>query len=145
MYRITFSATLPYGQPGPTGVGVGQGTRPYVWFRLINLKTGATSRREFGLLDSGCDVSLLDYGILTSICSMPGSSLPEREVRIGVAGGGSIDAYEVQNVAIEVEGTMVSGLRVPLLFGTAAMPLIGRQVYLNTFDLAFTPTAWFHA
>ncbi|MCF3948567.1 retropepsin-like domain-containing protein [Acidiphilium sp. AL] len=138
MPQLTFATQLPYGQPGPTGVRSGVSTRAYVWFRIINTRTGVASRREFGLIDSGCDVSLLDDSILQSIHAARG-----QQVRIGVAGGGTVTVYKAQDTEIEVEGIRVPG--VPLLFGTAATPLIGRQVYLNAFDLAFTPCAWLHA
>ncbi len=142
MHNLKFSSQLPYGEPdAQTGVRSGVTTRAYVWFQIFNTSTGRVSRREFGLIDSGCDICLLDDDIRQSIGARQGKRVP-----ISVAGGGTVTAYEAPTAAIEVEG-MPAFANIPLLFlvGAAATPLIGRQVYLNAFDIAFTPSAWLHA
>lgn len=143
MPSLTFGHVMAYGPPGQGGQRSGVGTRAYVWFEIVNPQNGMRSRRIFGLLDSGCDVALLDQSLLG-----PGllGLAPGRPVSIGVAGGGNLTGRQIAGAEIEIEGVRVSGLL--LVFGqfaTGATPLIGRQAYLNAFDVAFTAKDWLHS
>lgn len=139
MPTLTLPHSLPYGPLGIGGVRSGIGTRAYAWFQIINLSTRATSRREFGLINSGCTSTFLDVGVLSGTGLTLGPA-----VTVSVAGGGTVHANEVHGAAIEIEGRLAAGT-VSLIFGTTSTPLIGRQAYLNAFDIAFISTAWLHA
>jgi hypothetical protein len=135
---LTFAHTLRYGQPVATGSGrTGVGTRPYVWFKIFNPTTGAASRRAFALIDSGCDECFLDDGLLA------GLRLSTAKSSVTVAGGGNANAEIAQGAEIEIEGIRVSGR--PLTFGNTTTSLIGRDIYLRAFELAFTGKDWHHA
>lgn len=134
---LTFAHKLSYGQPTAGGGRTGLGSRAYVWFKIINPATGVASRREFALIDSGCDECLLDQGLLTGLglATVPSS--------VGTAGGGTATVQIARTAEIEVEGILISGR--PLTFGTASTSLIGRDIYLRAFELAFTGSDWYHA
>lgn len=134
---LTFAHTLPYGAPVAAGVRSGVGSRAYAWFKVMNPATGAASRREFGLIDSGCDECLLDSGLLA------GLGLATVSSTVGVAAGGKATVLVAHGADIEIEGVAVSGR--PLTFGTTSTSLIGRDLYLRAFELAFTGTDWLHA
>jgi hypothetical protein len=134
---LTFAHKLGYGPPTAAGGRTGLGSRAYVWFNIINPATGAASRREFALIDSGCDECLLDHGLLKGLgLATAGSS-------VVVAGGASMPVQVAPNAEIEVEGVLISGR--PLIFGTTSTSLIGRNIYLRAFELAFTGSEWYHA
>jgi hypothetical protein len=132
---LTFAHQLAYGAPTPTG-RTGIGTRAYVWFTIVNPKSGAASRREFALIDSG-DECLLDDGLLSGLgLTTAASSVP-------VAGGGLVPVQIVSGAEIEVEGVRITGR--PLTFATTRTSLIGRDIYLRAFEVAFTGGDWHHA
>jgi predicted aspartyl protease len=131
---VTFNTQLKYGANVTTGVRTGVGSRAYVWIRIINPANGNASRRVFGLIDSGCDDCFLDSGLLS------GLGLSTTATTVTVAGGGSVAATIVNGAEIEIEGVVVSGR--PLTFGSAATPLVGRDIYLRAFELAFRGKDW---
>lgn len=133
---LTFAHTLTYGAPTATG-RTGVGSRAYVWFKIINPASGAVSRREFALIDSGCDECFLDDGLLIGLWLATTSS------NVPVDGGGSVSVDIVKGAEIEVEGTIVNGR--PLTFASTKTSLIGRDIYLRAFDVAFTGSDWHHA
>jgi hypothetical protein len=134
---LTFAHKLGYGTPVSAGGRTGVGSRAYVWVKVINPVTGASSRREFGLIDSGCDDCLLDNGLLA------GLGLATTSSTVVVAGGGTAKVEIAHRAEIEIEGIPISGR--PLTFGTTATSLIGRDLYLRAFELAFTGAEWLHA
>ena len=135
-YTRSFAHRLRYGTPVGTGRS-GVGTRAYVWFKIVNPANGAASRREFGLIDSGCDECLLDNGLLTGLgLSTVPSSVP-------VAGGGTVAVDLVSAAEIEVEGITIKGRT--LSFASTGTSLIGRDIYLRAFELAFNGAHWYHA
>ena len=133
---LTFAHTLAYGTPTATG-RTGIGSRAYVWFKIVNPASGAASRREFALIDSGCDECFLDDGLLA------GLGLTTTSSSVSAAGGGSVSVTIATGAEIEVEGTTIGG-RV-LTFASTKTSLIGRDIYLRVFDLAFTASDWHHA
>jgi hypothetical protein len=134
---LSFAHKLSYGPPTPARGRSGLGSRAYVWFKIINPATGAASRREFGLVDSGCDNCFLDNGLLG------GLGLATATSTVGVAGGGTAAVQIAHGADIEVEGIIISGRS--LTFGTSGTSLVGRNIYLRAFELAFTGTDWYHA
>jgi hypothetical protein len=62
---------------------------------------------------------------------------------VGVAGGGTAAVQIAHGADIEVEGIIISGRS--LTFGTSGTSLVGRNIYLRAFELAFTGTDWYHA
>jgi hypothetical protein len=134
---LTFAHKLSYGRPtGTGGTRTGIGSRAYIWFKIVNPATGAASRREFALVDSGCDECLLDDGLLTGLGLVTVSST------VGIAGGGTATVQIAHTADIEVEGVLISGR--PLTFGNASTSLVGRDIYLRAFELAFTGSDWYH-
>jgi predicted aspartyl protease len=132
---LTFNHQLAYGQPTPRRRS-GIGSRAYVWFKIVNPANGATSRREFALIDSGCDECLLDDALLS------GLGLNTVASTVSVAGGGSLAVDIVQNAQIEIEGVSV---RRSLTFFSGTTSIIGREIYLRAFELAFTGSDWYHS
>jgi hypothetical protein len=128
---------MPYAAAVVAGVRAGVGDRPYAWLQVINPVTLVASRREFGLIDSGCDQCFLDRGLLA------GLGLTTHSSTVVVAGGGTVAVDIALNAEIEIEGVVVSG--VPLTFGPATVSLIGRDIYLRAFELAFRTNDWLHA
>ncbi len=137
MPTISLPHTVPYGANLATGVRTGVGSRAYAWIKVINPSSGASSRREFGLIDSGCDDCFLDNGLLHGLGLVTHSS------SVTVAGGGSVNVDIANNAEIEIEGILIKGR--PLTFGSAATSLIGRDIYLRAFELAFRKGDWLHA
>lgn len=135
-YTLTFATKVKYGTSAATARS-GVGTRAYVWFKIINPANGASSRREFALIDSGCDECFLDDGLLTGLgLATVSSSVP-------VAGGGKVTVDIANSAEIEVEGITIRGR--PLSFAKTKTSLIGRDIYLRAFELAFGGTDWYHA
>lgn len=134
---VTFNYLMPYAAGIVAGRRTGVGSRAYAWLQVRNPSTGFTSRREFGLIDSGCDDCMLDSALLAGLgCAV----IPSQ---VTVAGGGSVSVGVVQGAEIEIEGILVKGR--PLTFGSATPSIIGRDVYLRAFELAFRGGDWLHA
>jgi hypothetical protein len=134
---VTFNNRLSYGANVTAGVRTGVGSRAYAWFKVINPNNGASSRRVFGLIDSGCDDCFLDAALLN------GLGLSSSPTHVTAAGGTLISANVVNGAEIEIEGVIVKGR--PLTFGNTTTPLLGRDVYLRAFELAFRGGDWLHA
>lgn len=133
---LTFAHTLSYGTSA-TAPRSGVGTRAYAWFTITNPANGAVSRREFALIDSGCDECFLDDGLLA------GLGLATTRSTITAAGGGTVWVDIVHNAEITVEGIVIANRQ--LTFASTKTSLIGRDIYLRAFELAFTSTDWHHA
>lgn len=133
---LTFAHKLAYGT-SIAAARTGVGSRAYVWFKIINPGNGTASRREFALIDSGCDECFLDNGLLA------GLGLPTVSSSVAVAGGGKATVDIAHGAEIEIEGTIVKGRT--LTFASTKTSLVGREIYLSAFELAFTGSDWYHA
>jgi len=139
---VTFGHLMPYAARISAGVRTGVGSRAYAWLEVRNPATGAISRREFGLIDSGCDDCLLNAGLLTPALGLHASPAGS----VVVAGGGTIPVSVVHGAEIDIEGITVTGR--PLTFASAASAapsLIGRDIFLRAFELALRGGDWLHA
>lgn len=137
MVTLSFAHSHLYGASvaGRTGLG----SRPYAYFEIVNPATTARSHRIFGLIDSGCDDCLLDPALLTGLgfATTPSS--------VNVAGGGTLTADKVIGAEIYIEGNNLANC--DLYFGppTHTHNLLGRNLYLRAFELAFCGRNWHHA
>jgi len=116
----------------------GVGKRAYAWFQIVDPPTGRRSRREFGLIDSGCERSFLDAGLVpTSAGWSLGPGIP-----MTAAGGHGITGYEVLGAVLEIEGVPAN---VTPVVGTTATSVIGSEAYTAAVDIALTSKDWMHS
>jgi predicted aspartyl protease len=117
--------------PGVTGHTV---ARPWVSVRLHN---GPVSRRVWSLVDTGADDCVMDLGI-AALLRIGLATLPTMSVNTA---GGATSLSRCAGLTVEVAGRSVTA---DVLFGTVAVPLLGRSALLGLFAAGFDATHWHH-
>lgn len=137
MATLTFAHVHSYGTI-VGGVRTGIGQRAYAWFQIVDPTTGRRSRREFGLIDSGCERTFLDAALVPTSAGWRWGPA----IAMTAAGGAGLVGYEVLGAELEIEGVLAS---ITPVVGTTTTSIIGSEGYSAAFDIAFTGVDWMHS
>lgn len=123
-----------------TGGGVaGPGGRPWadVLFGL-----GGKTWREWCLVDTGADDSILDMG---AAAGLGVSTVNPPSFSVTNSSGGSTFYYYQPVVDVTFAG-LANPLAVPVLFGPVSVPILGRSALtaIRALELGFNDTTWQH-